>query len=371
MTFCIISHVSHYKEQNQYFAYSPYIIEMNVWLKHVDKVIIVAPLNKKDKSAIDSAYDIQNVDFKKVDDFDITSVKNLFKTIIVVPIILIQIYKAMKQADHIHLRCPGNMGLLGCLVQILFPKKKKTAKYAGNWDANAKQPFSYKLQKWILSNTFLTKNMQVLVYGEWENQTKNIKPFFTATYTESEKIPVEIRSLNTKIKFMFAGTLSVGKRPLYTVQLVEKLKNEGYNVELSVFGDGKEKANLENYIQEKNIGKYIRLEGNKDKNEVKLAYQQSHFLLLPSKSEGWPKVVAEAMFWGCLPISTSVSCVPNMLDNENRGLLLTLDLEKDTKKIKQLLNNEEVYFQKAKNAINWSRLYTLDYFEAEIKKLLL
>ena len=70
------------------------------------------------------------------------------------------------------------MGLIGAIVNILFPNKQKTAKYAGNWDPKSKQPWSYRLQKWILSNTFLTKNMQVLVYGEWPNQTKNIKPFF-------------------------------------------------------------------------------------------------------------------------------------------------------------------------------------------------
>ena len=45
-------------------------------------------------------------------------------------------YKAMKWADHIHLRCPGNIGLLGCIVQIAFPKKVKTVKYAGNWIQN-------------------------------------------------------------------------------------------------------------------------------------------------------------------------------------------------------------------------------------------
>ena len=29
--------------------------------------------------------------------------------------------------------------------------------------------------------------MQVLVYGEWEGSSKNIKPFFTATYSEMKK----------------------------------------------------------------------------------------------------------------------------------------------------------------------------------------
>lgn len=371
MTFCIITHVSHFKEQNKYFAYAPYVKEMNIWLNYTDNVIIVAPLSKTHFSTINIEYEHQNIDFRKVNDFNITNIQNSLKTIVRIPKILFEIYKAMKSADHIHLRCPGNMGLLGSIVQILFPRKKKTAKYAGNWDPKAQQPFSYKLQKWILSNTFLTKNMQVLVYGEWKNQTQNIKPFFTATYTKNDKTEVQLRDFTSKIRFVFVGTLSSGKRPLYAVQLVEKLKNSNLDVELYVFGEGKEKENLSNYITENNISDYIFLKGSKKQKELKEVYQQSHFLLLPSKSEGWPKVVAEAMFWGCVPISTSISCVPNMLDNEKRGLLLTLDLEKDNKKIHELLKKSDEYRFKAQNALNWSRLYTLDYFDAEIKKILL
>ena len=40
----------------------------------------------------------------------------------------------MQDADHIHLRCPGNIGLLGCFSSNFISKKIKTAKYAGNWD---------------------------------------------------------------------------------------------------------------------------------------------------------------------------------------------------------------------------------------------
>ena len=127
------------------------------------------------------------------------------------------------------------------LIQIFFPKKVKTAKYAGNWDPKARQPFTYKLQRWILSNTFLTKNIQVLVYGDWENQTKNIKPFFTATYSESEILNANFRIQNKdqeSIKFLFVGTLSKGKQPLYAIQIVEELFKKGKNVTLDLFGDG-------------------------------------------------------------------------------------------------------------------------------------
>lgn len=370
MKLAIITHVSHGCQNGEYFAYSPYVREMNIWSKYVDKLIIVAPLQDKKATAIDLNYAHENIDFRKVPSFNFLSIKAVLTTLLFLPKISFEIYKAMKHADHIHLRCPGNMGLLGCIVQMLFPSKPKTAKYAGNWDLKSKQPLSYRLQKWILSNTFLTRNMQVLVYGEWENSTKNIKPFFTASYFEKDKTEVKPRTFNGQLSFVFVGMLSNGKQPLYAVQLVQELYKMKYDVVLSIFGEGAERANLENYIKENSLENVVSLKGNQNQETIKKAYIENHFVVLPSLSEGWPKVVAEGMFWGCLPIASQVSCVPNMLDNGNRGLLLDFELEKDVYAMELLLKNYSLYQEKVNNAMLWSRQYTLDFFEVEIKKLL-
>lgn len=370
MTFCIITHVIHTQQDNQYFGYAPYVNEMNIWIKNAERIIIVAPLQKKEVGAIMQPYVHHNIEFIEVPHFSFTSIKNTLFSILVIPSICFRIAVAMKKSNHIHLRCPGNMGLLGSWMQIFFPSKKKTAKYAGNWDVNAKQPLSYKMQRVVLSNTFLTQKMKVLVYGEWENQSTNIKPFFTATYAEVEKTTIVARPLNATIRFVFVGTLTSGKRPIYAIQLVESMHKKGYNVQLDLYGEGKEKSVLQKYIQENNCHNFIALQGNITRDAIKSIYQNSHFLILPSQSEGWPKVVAEAMFWGCLPIATPVSCVANMLDHEKRGLLLTLELDKDASNVTRLINNSGDYESKINNGINWSRQFTIDKFENEIKLLL-
>ena len=241
MTFAIITHVPHILEQNQYFAYAPYVREINVWAKYVDKLVIVAPISESKKTPIDINYEHNNIDFIAIESFDVLSLKSIIKSILKIPKISWQIFSVMQKVDHIHLRCPGNIGLLGSLIQILFPKKMKTAKYAGNWDSKSKQPFTYRLQKWILSNTFLTRNMQVLVYGDWEGSSENIKPFFTATYLESDKATVIQRDFKSQIRFVFVGALVSGKRPLFAIQLVEMLHKKGYNVALELYGEGFER----------------------------------------------------------------------------------------------------------------------------------
>jgi glycosyltransferase involved in cell wall biosynthesis len=370
MKLAVISSAPFIAKGHSFYAYSPYIKEMAIWAKHSDAISFSCPVWEKDNGLLCSEACFQLTNHYAVKAFNVKSFRDLLLAVSYSPFNFYQLFQAMFWADHIHLRCPGNIGLMGCIVQILFPRKKKTAKYAGNWDLKSKQPFSYRMQKWILNNTFLTRNMTVLVYGRWKGSTKNIKPFFTATYKEDDKIPVAPRTLSGRIKFLFVGTLAPGKRPLYAIQLIEKLRASGIDAALDLFGEGNERAVLENYINKNNLQETVILKGNQNEQTVRNAYQSSHFILLPSESEGWPKVIAEAMFWGCFPIASAVSCVPFMLDFGNRGSLLDIKMDKDIQKILSIINDQPSYNAKVAESISWSRQFTLDLFETEIKTLL-
>ena len=370
MRFLIISHAEHKVSHSTVYSYAPYVREMNLWLKYVDSVAIIAPKIKESINPIDIPYEHKSLKFQKIPAIQFTSLLSSLSSILKIPYILFILFKECFNADHIHLRCPGNIGLLGCFVQILFPKKIKTVKYAGNWDPKAKQPLSYKLQKWILSNTFLSKNMQVLVYGQWENQSKNIRSFFTATYAESEIEQFEKRDYSGILNFVFVGSLVQGKRPLFGIQIMEALHKKGIDVRLDIFGEGILKGELLDYIQTNQLYSLVKIHGNQSKEVIKSALKKAHFSILPSKSEGWPKAVAEAMFFGVIPIATKVSCVPKMLDDGNRGILIKADLNHDLRIIMNVFEDISELETMSKNAMMWSQLYTLDRFESDIVKIL-
>lgn len=352
------------------FAYGPYVNELVVLEKIANDFIFCCPVWEKENGLLIAKVPFPIKNHFKLIDFSLSSFANILKSFFSSFYNILVLFRAMKNADHIHLRCPGNIGLLACFVQVFFPGKKKTAKYAGNWDPESKQPFSYTLQKKILSNTFLTRNMQVLVYGDWQNQSQNIKPFFTATYADAEKKTIQKTGLDTTIVFIFVGSLVAGKNPLYAIKLILRLFEKGYDVALNLFGEGDERISLENYIQTNNLEKQVVLHGNQNNEILKAAYQKSHFVILPSKSEGWPKAIAEGMFWGCVPIASKVSCVPFMLDYGKRGIFLEMDLEKDVNQISEILKDEKFFFTKSSLAVKWSQNYTKDFFEAEMGKLL-
>ena len=370
MRFLIISHALHKTTAAAVFSYAPYVREMNLWLKHVDAVTVIAPKTAVPIGAIDLEYKHDKLKHTVIPEIAFTSVKRAFYSLLQLPFIFKTLIKACKAADHIHLRCPGNIGLLGCLVQVFFPKKIKTAKYAGNWDPNAQQPLSYRFQKWILSHPFLTRNMQVLVYGKWGVPSKNIKPFFTASYHDYEIETPVIRDYTKELHFVFVGALVIGKRPLYAIQLIAHLHQAGKTVRLDLYGDGVLKAELLDYITIHKLEGIVKLQGNQPKAVVKTAIKRAHFSILASQSEGWPKAVAEAMFFGAIPIATSISCVPFMLDYGKRGLLITGDLKQDIPVIMDALAAVKTLDKLSKNAVKWSQCYTLETFESEIMKLI-
>lgn len=85
------------------------------------------------------------------------------------------------------------------------------------------------------------------------------------------------------------------------------------------------------------------------RSELNDVYAQSHILLLPSRSEGFPKVLSEAIAFGCIPVVANVSALSQFIQNEVNGFLLkdnsaetiklTLDLILNRIDLQQISNN--------------------------------
>ncbi|APU69132.1 glycosyltransferase family 4 protein [Christiangramia flava] len=378
MRFSVFTHAEHYFYEGLIYSYGPYVREMNYWISEFDEIHIIAPFTEKKPEKIDTAYHHSDIQFKNIPNLHYKEnpfFQNLRKSFFV----LQSCFRGMKNTDHIHLRCPGNVGMLALLVSSLFPKKPKTIKYAGNWDPESEQPLSYRFQKWWLSNTFLTRNAKVLVYGNWGNQSKNIIPFFTASFSESEKI-LEEKHFKPPFRFLFCGSLVEGKRPLLAAEIIHNLYKSGFEVSLGMYGDGPERIKITGYIENNDLEEVIKLHGNQSQETLIEAYKEAHFCILPSKSEGWPKALAEGMFFGCIPIGTEISCVPWMLGRGLRGILIPStsyrsfykeDIVLNTSnKISELLKDGKEMKLMSKKAQEWSQKYTLEKFRNEIHKLL-
>ncbi len=115
-----------------------------------------------------------------------------------------------------------------------------------------------------------------------------------------------------------------GKGIFEAIDLIESLKNKGVISELDIYGDGVLEDSLRSYIQKKELQNLVKLKGRKSLEELKQAYKKAHFVVLLSNSEGWPKALAEGMWYGCIPVATPVSCVPWMVKLSGSAVYLIL-----------------------------------------------
>lgn len=367
MNFLVVTNAPTFYKNEKFSAYAPYVNEMDIWFSEIENIGVLSP-NWYPEKVFTKEFLRQDIHYYNIPFLQLNNIVASIKTIFFFPYILMVFIKAFIWADHIHFRCPGNIGLIGCLVQIFFPNKTKTVKYAGNWDPVAKQPWSYRLQKKILSNTRLSKNIKVLIYGEWNNQSKNIIPFFTASFSEKDKTLLD-KDFSSPYEFLFVGNLNEGKRPFFAIQFVEYLLMKKIPVKLKIFGSGILFEEIKKYLEIKNLDIFIQLMGVEKLENLKVVYKNANFLILPSKSEGWPKAVAEAMFFGCIPISTNVSCVEWMLDQGSRGILIPPNIKEAVEIFIKELNPDNLKL-KSMEAQRWSQQYTLERFEEAIKDIL-
>jgi glycosyltransferase involved in cell wall biosynthesis len=139
-----------------------------------------------------------------------------------------------------------------------------------------------------------------------------------------------------------------------------------------MFGDGPLIDKVKSYLSQKNLQTSVFIYGNQPKEKVKEVVKQADFTILPSKSEGWPKAIAEGMFFGAIPISTKISCLPWILDYGNRGILIEPNIESAVEAINTNLElGNEHLNNLSKKAMDWSQQFTVDRLEFEIKQMVM
>lgn len=121
------------------------------------------------------------------------------------------------------------------------------------------------------------------------------------------------------------------QRRMITVATLTKIKGldillkalEGANdFELLIVGDGFERGNLENLARSLGIQYKVKFLGKVPHEEVWRHLLSSSLFILPSRSEGLPRALLEAMACGLFIIATKVGGVPDAVKDGWNGILV-------------------------------------------------
>ena len=142
---------------------------------------------------------------------------------------------------------------------------------------------------------------------------------------------LETKTTNTLLNFCFVGGLNHNKGVNI---ILESLKGVDFDRigQVHFVGDGPKRFEFEETA--KNINTKITFHGFLEKDAISAIYSICDFIILPSKSEGFPKVIGEAMNYGCIPIVSDVSCISQYVEDGFNGFLIhPITFEEVRKKI--------------------------------------
>jgi len=365
----IISHVLHYAHDGRLFAYGPYAKEINLWAALFPEVIIAAPLRRQAPPGDALPFEASNLRVHPQCETGGDTWWAKVQQTAALPIHLWRLSSAIARADAVHVRCPGNLGLLGCLLAPCF-RKRRVAKYAGQWTDFVGQPRSWSWQKVLLRSRWW--NAPVLVYGQWPNQPSHVVPLFTSVMDEAQMakaVAVSPRDWsNPPLKLLFVGRLTASKNVDVILRSLARLKAEGRALRLGIVGDGPIRGRLETLAVALGLADIVVFYGAVSQDKVLDFYGQSHCLVLASETEGWPKAIVEAMSFGLVCIGANRGLVPQIL-GEGRGLVVEPgDVIALAATLARVMDDAVEAERLSARAVAWARQFTLEGLGEALRK---
>ncbi len=315
----IISDTAMWQKSDNILAFAPVVREIEAihslfgeiqWLGcKYDSVT-----NSKNARTIDEKVDIKYHFLKRVGGPSLT---DKIVKLLQIPITIIKVNKLIRGADIIHTRGPSLPAFVAIILSFFYKKKKWWHKYAGNW-IEPSPPFFYGLQRFLLRRA---NHALVAVNGDWSIEQGHIINFENPCVYESEIIEgrkkFELKQYNDKLILCFVGNLEVNKGCLKIIHALNAMNNIDIFDKLLIVGDGNER----NEILSKHCNVPIEYLGTLSRTQLNKIYERAHIILLPSGSEGFPKVIAEAACYGTIPLATNISCLDQYIKTGSNGYL--------------------------------------------------
>jgi len=242
-----------------------------------------------------------------------------FRILQYLPKIVCVILTHLKRHSFIHTRGPSVPALITILISYLDHSRTYWHKYAGNW-IQRPAPKAYTFQRFLLTHN----SHLVSINGSWPSNPNNFVSLENPCLTNSELLEANAIGKNKRmdgpLTLCFVGALIPAKGIRQFVESLSLVKNKSNIKEVLIVGDGPERNELEKIATTLPIP--IQFLGNIKRDAINSIYEKADIIILPSAAEGFPKVIAEAAAFGCVPIVTQISSIDQYITHGKQGMLL-------------------------------------------------
>ncbi|KKS07723.1 MAG: Glycosyl transferase group 1 [Parcubacteria group bacterium GW2011_GWB1_41_4] len=225
----------------------------------------------------------------------------------------------VKKIDVIVAQSPLMEGLAGTILKKIF-RKELIVEIHGDWEVRKNLS---KLAKIGLRNADKIRGVAQYLVAKAKKFAPDKPYFIFPTFTDLDEFLGE-RDINFGNTVLLVGRNDPVKGVKYLVEACAKIKKEFPDFKLSLVGEGLP-------------------EGKLSLEEVKRRMKNCYCLVVPSLSEGLPRVILEAQALGKPVIASKVGGIPELITDGRNGFLFKVgDSNELAEKLRTLLNNKEL-----------------------------
>lgn len=184
------------------------------------------------------------------------------------------------------------------------------------------------------------------------------KSFFISARAYPDHQPLTIAHVDLQIGlFSRKGTAEI-------IRALKMLKDQGIVVNVKFAGDDWDGSSVKiiEYAKSKGVGDQVECIGFLTRPELNEFLNKSDLFVLPTKAEGLPRVIIEAIAKGMPCVTTPVSGNPELIPKH--FLVGFSDVETMAERIKEIVTNQEVYEKCSKENYEHSLQYEASILEA-------
>ena len=202
------------------------------------------------------------------------------------------------------------------------------------------------------------------MYDKYNKTGTQVHQTFVSLMSEKDLPPrIPHTQPGNPVKVLSVGRLDPEKGVIHLIRAIAMLsQRQSVNVVLDIVGDGRERESLETEVLRMGLSKRITFHGyiSFGPNLLSL-YEESDLFVLPSLTEGCPQTLFEAMAYGLPIVATKVGGVPNLIKDEENGLLVRPENpQKMSRAIERLITDTALRDRLSKNAFFFARAHTLE-----------
>lgn len=328
----------------------------NRYLEYFDEVIVFARVSKSNNVVKELKVNTDRLSFVEIPDFRGPK-EMLMKSIKIVS----KFRKACSDAEVIFLRGPS---MLTIFLYRFIPKNKITSvefMMGATYFIEDDSFIAKKVNK-IIDNEAkkLVKKANATLYVTEEALQKEYPPnakayedsnddYFTCGVSDVviekeylfERLPMNSESNHfILISVGFMDSYRKGQHIL--IETVKILKDKGYSIELRLIGEGKKKEEFEQLAKRLGLEKEVLFLGKISSRETLFQQlKESDIFLLPSKLEGLPRVIIEALSASLPVIASDVNGNSELVQSEL--LVQEFKASNYSEKIQELIENPGFY----------------------------